>query len=249
MMIPQPRTILQQLNSSITAPLHPHTITWEHHDDTPATNRYTRTASTSTPNMLQPKQHPPAPQTACPLAPGRQALKAASTSTPNCMPPRTGRQDRKTASTSTPNCMPPGTRPARKTVSTSSPNCMPPSSRPSSSQSSIHQHLKLHAPEHPAVKLANQHPSAPQTACPPAPGGQARKAAPTNTPNRVPPSTRTSQSRTHQHPKIACPLAPGRQARKAASTSTSNCMPPSTRPSSSQSSIHQHLKLHAPHAP
>ena len=75
-MIPQPRTILRQLNEilhhpdvdSITAPLHPHTITWEHHDDTPATNRYTRTASTSTPNMPPSTRHPPAPQTACPLA-------------------------------------------------------------------------------------------------------------------------------------------------------------------------------------
>ena len=155
------------------------------------------------------KQHPPAPQTACPLAPGRQACKAASTSTSNCMPPST---------------------------------------RPSSSQSSIHQHLKLHAPQRPAVKLAKQHPPAPQTACPLAPGRQARKAAPTSTPNCMPPSTRPSK----QHPpapQTACPLAPGRQARKAASTSTPNCMPPmppSTRPSSSQSSTHQHPKLHAP---
>ena len=120
-------------------------------------------------------QHP----TACPLAPGRQARKAAPTSTPNCVPTST---------------------------------------RPSSLQSSIHQHPTLHAPQHPAVKLAKQHPPAPQTACPRA-------------------------------PQTACPLAPGRQARKAASTSTSNCMPPSTRPSSSQSSIHQHLKLHAPQHP
>ena len=51
---------------------------------------------------------------------------------------------------------------------------MPPSTRPSSSQSSIHQHLKLHAPQHPAVKLAKQHPPAPQTACPLAPGPQSR---------------------------------------------------------------------------
>ena len=159
-MIPQPRTILRQLNEilhhpdvdSITAPLHPHTITWEHHDDTPATNRYTRTASTSTPNMPpsarynQSSIHPRLNLHA-PLAPGRQARKAASTSTPNCMPPRTGRQ-------------------ARKTASTSTPNCMPPSTRPSSSQSSIHQQPKLHAPQHPAVKLAKQHPPAPQTACP-----------------------------------------------------------------------------------
>ena len=145
---------------------------------------------------------------------------------------------------------------------------MPPSTRPSSSQSSIHQHLKLHAPEHPAVKLAKQHPPAPQTACPPAPGRQARKAASTSTSNCMPPSTRPSisQSSIHQHlklhtrphpavklakqhppaPQTAGPPAPGRQARKAASTSTSNCMPPSTRPSISQSSIHQHLKLHAP---
>ena len=148
---------------------------------------------------------------------------------------------------------------------------MPPSTRPSSSQSSIHQHPKLHAPQHPAVKLAKQHPPAPQTACPPcplAPGRQARKAASTSTSNCMPPSTRpsSSQSSIHQHlklhapqhpavklakqhppaPQTACPLAPSRQARKAASTSTSNCMPPSTRPSISQSSIHQHLKLHAP---
>ena len=114
------------------------------------------------------KQHPPAPQTACPLAPGRQSRKAAPTSTPNCMPP---------------------------------------SSRPSSSQSCIHQHLKLHAPEHPAVKLAKQHPPAPQTACPPAPGRQARKAASTSTSNCMPPSTRPSisQSSTHQHLKLHAP--------------------------------------------
>ena len=145
---------------------------------------------------------------------------------------------------------------------------MPPSTRPSISQSSIHQHLKLHAPQHPAVKLAKQHPPAPQTACPPAPGRQSRKAASTSTSNCMPPSTRPSilQSSIHQHlklhapwhpavklakqhppaPQSACPLAQGPQSRKAASTSTSNCMPPSTRPSSSQSSIHQHLKLHAP---
>ena len=168
---------------------------------------------------------------------------------------------------------------------------MPPSTRPSSSQSSTHQRPKLHAPQHPAVKLAKQHPPAPQTACPLAPGRQARKAAPTSTPNCMPPSSRpsssqssihqhlklhapstrpsSSQSSIHQHPKLhapqhpavklakqhppapqtACPLAPGPQSRKAASTSTSNCMPPSTRPSSSQSSIHQHLRLHAPWHP
>ena len=142
---------------------------------------------------------------------------------------------------------------------------MPPSTRPSSSQGSTHQHPKLHAPQHPAVKLAKQHPPAPQTACPLAPARQARKAAPTSTPNCMPPSTRpsSSQSSIHQHlklhapehpavklakqhppaPQTACPQHP---ARKAASTSTSNCMPPSTRPSIWQSSIHQHLKLHAP---
>ena len=154
------------------------------------------------------KQRPPAPQTACPLAPGCQARRAAPTSTPNRMPP--------------------STRQARKAAPTSTPNCMPPSTRQSSSQSSIHQHLKLHAPEHPAVKLAKQHPPAPQTACPPAPGRQARKAASTSTSNCMPPSTRPSISQSIHQP------------------STSNCMPPSTRPSISQSSIHQHLKLHAP---
>ena len=101
------------------------------------------------------KQHPPAPQTACPRAPGCQARKAASTSTSNCLPPST---------------------------------------RPSSSQSSIHQHLKLHAPSHPALKLAKQHPPAPPTACPLAPGRQARKAASTSTSNCMPPSTRPSIS-------------------------------------------------------
>ena len=138
-----------------------------------------------------------------------------------------------------------------KAASTSTPNCMPPSTRPSSSQSS-----------------QKQHPPAPQTACPPAPGRQARKAASTSTSNCMPPSTRPSlsQSSINQHlklhapqhpavklarqhppaPQTACPLAPGPQSRKAASTSTSNCMPPSTRPSSSQDSIHQHPKLHAP---
>ena len=186
------------------------------------------------------KQHPPAPQTACPPAPGRQARKAASTSTSNCMPPST---------------------------------------QPSSSQSSIHQHLKLHAPWHPALNLAKQHPPAPQTACPlapgqlakqhppaaqtacpqhpavklakqhppapeaacPPPGRQARKAASTSTPNCMPRSTRKAAPTSTPN----C-IAPRPQSRKAASTSTSNCMPPSTRPSSSQSSIHQHLKLHAP---
>ena len=59
---------------------------------------------------------------------------------------------------------------ARKTASTGTPNCMPPSTRPSSSQSSIHQHPK-------------QHPPAPQTACPLAPGRQA----------------------IHQHPKLHAP--------------------------------------------
>ena len=133
------------------------------------------------------KQHPPAPQTARPLAPGRQARKAASTSTSNCMPPST---------------------------------------RPSSSQSSIHQHLKLHAPQHPAVKLAKQHPPAPQTACPLAPGQLAKQHPPA--------------------PQTACPLAPGRQARKAASTSTSNCMPPSTRPSISQITFPSLLEVRTP---
>ena len=37
----------------------------------------------------------PAPQTTCPLSPGRQARKAASTSTPNCK--QHGRQSRKAA--------------------------------------------------------------------------------------------------------------------------------------------------------
>ena len=159
--------------------------------------------------------------------------------------------------------MPPSTRQARKAAPTSTPNCMPPSTRQSSSQSSIHQHLKLHAPEHPAVKLAKQHPPAPQTACPPAPGRQARKAASTSTSNCMPPSTRPSISQSiHQHlklqhpalnlakqhlpaPQTACPLAPGRQARKA-STSTSNCMPPSTRPSISQITFPSLLEVRTP---
>ena len=149
---------------------------------------------------------------------------------------------------------------------------MPPSTRPSSSQSSIHQHLKLHAPQHPAVKLAKQHPPAPQTACPRAPGRQARR--PARKPAAPHPAVKLAKqhlpapqtacpvapAKQHppapQHPAVklakqhppapqtACPLAPGRQARKAAPTSTPNCMPPSTRPSSSQSP-----KLHAPHAP
>ena len=119
---------------------------------------------------------------------------------------------------------------------------MPPSTRPSSSQSSIHQHPKLHAPQHPAVKLAKQHPPAPQTACPLAPSRQARKAASTSTSNCMPPSTRPSisQSSIHQH------LAPGRQARKAASTSTSTCMPPSTRPSISQITFPSLLEVRTP---
>ena len=150
-MIPQPRTILRQLNEilhhpdvdSITAPLHPHTITWEHHDDTPATNRYTRTASTSTPNMppstrynqssIHPrltlhapqhpavklsKQHPPAPQTACPLEP---AVKLAKQHPP-----------------------------APQTVCPLAPG----------------QLAKQHPPAAQTACLAKQHPPAPQTACP-----------------------------------------------------------------------------------
>ena len=122
---------------------------------------------------------------------------------------------------------------------------MPPSTRSSSSQRSTYQHPKLHAPEHPAVKLAKQHPPAPQTACPPAPGRQARKAASTSTSNCMPPSTQPAK----QHPpapQTACPLAPGRQARKAASTSTSNCMPPSTRPSISQITFPSLLEVRTP---
>ena len=145
--------------------------------------------------------------------------------------------------------MPPAPgRQARKAAPTSTPNRMPPSTRPSNSQSSIHQHLKLHAPEHPAVKLAKQHPPAPQTACPPAPGRQARKAASTSTSHCMPPSTRpsSSQSSIHQHLKLHAPLAPGRQARKAASTSTSNCMPPSTRPSISQITFPSLLEVRTP---
>ena len=181
MMLPQPRTILRQRNEilhhpdvdSITAPLHPHTMTWEHHDDTPATNRYTRTASTSTPNITpstrynQSSIHPP--QTACPVAPGRQARKAASTSTPNCMP------------------LPPGQLEKQNSIH-QHPKLHAPSTQPSSSQNSIHQHPKLHAPEHPAVKLAGQlanqppakqHLPAPQTACPVAPAKQHPPAPPT----------------------------------------------------------------------
>ena len=160
-----------------------------------------------------------------------------------------------------------------KAASTRASNCMPLSTRPSSSQSSIHQHPKLHAPstrparktkqhppapqtacpQHPAVKLAKQHPPAPETACPGAPGRQARR------PARKPADPRPAVKLAKQHlpapqtacpvapaPHTACPLAPGRQARKAAPTSTPNCMPPSTRPASSQSSTHQHPKLHAP---
>ena len=145
-MIPQPRTILRQLNEILhhpdvdTVPLRPHTITWEHHDDTPATNRYTRTASTSAPNM-------------------------------------------------------------------------PPSTR--YNQSSIRPRLKLHAPYHPAVKLAKQHPPAPQTSCPLEP---AVKLA-----NQHPPAPQSAcpLAPGRQHPPAPqTALAPGRQARKAASTST-----------------------------
>ena len=143
-----------------------------------------KTASTSTQTAcpLAPgrQARKAAPQTACPLAPGRQARKAAPTSTPNCMAPG-AKQHPPAPQTACPPCpLAPG-RQARKAASTTPPNCMPPSTRPSSSQSSIHQHLKLHAPQHPAVKLAKQHPPAPQTACPLAP-------------NCMPPSTRPSIS-------------------------------------------------------
>ena len=211
MMIPQPQTILRQLNEilhhpdvdSITAPLHPHTITWEHHDDTLHANSIhqhpkhapfplvklakqhppaPQTARPLEPAVKLAKQHPPAPQTACPLAPGQLAKQHPPAAQTAC-PPAPGRQARKTASTSTPNCMPltPGQLEKQNSIH-QHPKLHAPSTQPSSSQNSIHQHPKLHAPEHPAVKLAGQ---------------------------------------------------------------LANQQPP-TRPSSSQSSIYQHPKLHAP---
>ena len=81
----------------------------------------------NTPNCVPGRQSckaapPPTAQAGCPLAPGRQARKTASTSTPNCMPPNLARRHlhqrpklpacpQHPAVTSTLNCMPPSTRP------------------------------------------------------------------------------------------------------------------------------------------
>ena len=188
MMIPQPRTILRQRNEilhhpdvdSITAPLHPHTMTWEHHDDTPATNRYTRTASTSTPNITpstrynQSSIHPP--QTACPLAPGRQARKAASTSTPNCMPLAPGQLEKTKQHPPAPQTACPQ-HPAVKLEKQHPP--APETACPRAPGRQARRPARKPAAPHPAVKLAKQHLPAPQTACPVAPAKQHPPAPPT----------------------------------------------------------------------
>ena len=201
----QPQTILRQRNEiqhhpdveSITAPLQPQTITQPRSDPScimtwlGTSRRYTSHELLRANSIHQhPKLRapPPAPQTACPLAPGRQARKTASTGTPNCTPPSTRRSSSQNSIHQHPKPHPPAPqtacplapgRQARKAASTSTPNCMPLSTRPSSSQSSIQQH--------------------PQTACPLTPGRQAWKAASTSTPNCMPPSTRPSISQIAFH--------------------------------------------------
>ena len=146
---------------------------------------------------------------------------------------------------------------------TSTPNYMPSITWPSSSQNSIHQHPKLQAitrpsisqsgtstssqagrPLAPDVKLAKQHPPAPQTARPLAPGRQSRKvAAPQTTcplaPNpklHAPPATGR-----HQHPQLHAPQHPAVKLAKQHLTSTPNCV---AAIALAKQHLPQHPKLH-----